>query len=169
MGQLAERFIQALGRLESESDVEAVAGMFAQDASLRSPLVTLKQGGDSAASFWSHYRSSFDEVRSDFDTIVEEDGAVFLEWQSKGSVQGQSFSYRGVSVLKGDGERISSFHTYFNPADLPTAKASDASGAQSQSQSQGQNQGRSLDGVETEDLDTAQREAAEQRAEGGYS
>lgn len=168
MGQMAEQFIAALGRLEQSRDVEPLSALFADDATLTSPLADHSGGAAAAADFWTVYRKSFDDISSDFDHVIEVDGAIFLEWRSKGSINGQSFSYRGVTVLEAAGDTISSFRAYFDPADIPAAKASSGTAAQNQGQNHADD-GHALDGVETKDLDAAQREAAEQRAKGGYS
>ena len=112
----AQTFIDALHRLEGERDVEAVAALFAPTAVISNPLVE-DHGERGAAAFWDAYRKSFDDIRSEFSTILEQDGRIALEWRSTGSAKGRSFAYEGVSILEA-GDQITAFRTYFDSAEL---------------------------------------------------
>ena len=112
----AQTFIDALHRLEGERDVDAIASLFAADAVISNPLVKTK-GGEGVAEFWGAYRKSFDDIRSEFSTILEKDGRVALEWRSTGSAKGRPFAYEGVSILEA-GEKVTAFRTYFDSAKL---------------------------------------------------
>ncbi|TCM58799.1 ketosteroid isomerase-like protein [Rhizobium sp. PP-F2F-G48] len=170
MTALAETFISALRRLESERDADTIAGLFAEDASISNPLVSYEAGGAVAARrFWAQYRAAFEEISSEFRTVKETDGVAFLEWRSRGTLAGEAFDYGGVSVLEEADGKIASFRTYFDSAQLPRAHAplthtagDAAPTARPDIAPPGKNKG-------GEDLDRAQRAAAEQRAEGGYS
>jgi ketosteroid isomerase-like protein len=191
MPDLTQNFIAALGRLEEERDVDTIAGLFADDAEVANPMVHHESGGAEAArSFWSQYRDAFDEIHSDFRTVTEKDGTAFLEWTSKGSLDGKPFTYGGVTLLVGDGDRITSFRTYFDTRHIPSARAQGetgtspaASGSEAgteggQPHKSGSEQaaaketgGIDTDGkeVSVDDIVDAQRDASEQRAGGGYS
>ncbi len=177
MTALADTFIAALHRLESDRDTDTIAGLFAEDASLSSPLVSYEDGGAEAAkTFWSHYRDAFEDIASEFRAVTETDGVAFLEWRSRGTVAGVAFDYGGVSVLEEADGKIASFRTYFDSARIPRAHATGdhatgahanggddrAARAEPEIERTGKNNGE-------DDLDTAQRDAAEQRAKGGYS
>ncbi len=112
----AKTFIDALHRLEGERDVNALAALFAPDAVVSNPLVKT-EGQQGAAAFWSAYRDSFDDIRSEFSTILERDGRIALEWRSTGSAKGRPFDYEGVSVLE-VGDTVTAFRTYFDSAKL---------------------------------------------------
>ena len=112
----AQTFIDALHRLEGERDVETIASLFGDQAVISNPLVKM-QGEKGAAGFWSAYRESFDDIRSDFSTILEQDGRIALEWRSTGSAKGQPFTYEGVSILEA-ADQITAFRTYFDSARL---------------------------------------------------
>ena len=112
----AKTFIDALHRLEGERDGDAIAALFADDAVVSNPLVKTG-GGDGAAAFWGAYRKSFDDIRSEFSTILEHDGRIALEWRSTGSAKGKPFAYEGVSVLEA-GDKVTAFRTYFDSAKL---------------------------------------------------
>jgi limonene-1,2-epoxide hydrolase len=187
MTALADTFISALHSLEADRDTDTIASLFSDTASVSNPLVTYDDGGvDAAKTFWSHYRDAFDDIASDFKAVTEAEGVAFLEWRSRGTIDGEAFDYGGVSVLEeGDG-KIVSFRTYFDSAQIPRPHSSggegtgrrastsgtSSSGSSSSTSSSGtSSSGTSSSGGEDNesDLDTAQREAAEQRAEGGYS
>lgn len=179
MAELAQTFIEALKRLESERDVDGIASLFSAAAEISNPLMQHRHGeSNSAKRFWSQYRDSFEAISSDFRAVKDSDGASFLEWTSKGSMNGQEFTYGGVSVLEHDGEKITAFRTYFDTRKLPTAHASGGAGT-GRVQISGQSNGGTSSDTQQQladtpadsnsDLDRAQREAAEQRASGGYN
>ncbi|TDK36743.1 nuclear transport factor 2 family protein [Rhizobium deserti] len=184
MLDLTQTFIDALHRLETERDVAAIAGLFADNAEIANPLVQYESGGPNAAkTFWSQYRDAFEEIRSEFRTVSEKDGTAFLEWTSKGSIDGKPFTYEGVSILETGGDKISAFRSYFDTRHIPTARSkggentgrvqlsSQTNGGQTnggQNQTDSQASGNAGDASE-EDMVQAQRDAAEQRAGGGYS
>ncbi|WP_377297911.1 hypothetical protein [Rhizobium sp. SGZ-381] len=66
-----------------------------------------------------------------------------------------------MNVLEHDGEKINAFRTYFDTRHLPSPYAGRADVAEGQ--------GSATSSPEDSDLDRAQREAAEQRAAGGYA
>jgi ketosteroid isomerase-like protein len=172
MADISKTFIDALGRLEANHEVEAIAGLFTADAEIANPLVQYEDGGAEAAkTFWTQYRAAFEEIRSEFRTVTEKDGVAFLEWTSKGSMDGQAFTYEGVSVLESEGEKIKAFRTYFDTRHLPTAHTKGGAGSgrvEGSQQSQSQSQASGED-VSEDKMVEAQRDAAEQRAAGGYS
>ena len=173
MPDLTQTFIDALLRLENHRDVEAIAGLFSADAEIANPLVQYEDGGaDAARRFWGQYRDAFDEIASDFRTVSAKDGVSFLEWTSRGSIDGQKFSYEGVSVIETGGDRITAFRTYFDTRHLPAARSKGGensgrvqlSGQQQQDSASRDNS----EGASKDQMVEAQRDAAEQRAAGGY-
>lgn len=182
MAELSQTFIEALKRLESERDVEGIAGLFGATAEISNPLVKHRHSeANGAKHFWSQYRDAFEDISSEFRTVQDLDGISFLEWKSHGSMEGQDFTYGGVSVLEHSDGKITAFRTYFDTRQLPTAQAQagngkEASGGRVQLSGKGdgaangeQNQLSDTPADSNSDLDRAQREAAEQRASGGYS
>ena len=113
----AKTFIDALHRLEADRETDAIARLYSPDAVISNPLVD-KRGQEGAAAFWTAYRESFDDIRSEFSSILEADGRIALEWRSTGSAKGKPFAYEGVSILEVDGEAITAFRTYFDTAQL---------------------------------------------------
>lgn len=162
MSQLSEQFVTALQSLESSREVDSLAALFADDADIASPLMQNQGGGAGAAhAFWTHYRGAFDEIRSTFKIVRDSDGVAFLEWRSEGVLDGQPFAYDGVSVIEQSDGKISAFRTYFDTRSLPVIRTQPDGGAKD-----GATKG---EGSAEGDLEQAQREAAEQRAQGGYS
>ena len=121
----AETFINALRRLESEGDLETIAGLFGDEAEVSNPADAAPHvGRDGARAFWSKYRDAFDRVRSDFRNVVESDRAALLEWRSDGrTASGHDFSYDGASVLEYTGDRIVRFRAYYDPHALTAGAA----------------------------------------------
>ncbi|WP_165214378.1 nuclear transport factor 2 family protein [Affinirhizobium pseudoryzae] len=149
MAKLADEFVEALKRLERKGEVEAVLALFHEDAIVSNPILSGEgKGGDEPARFWRDYHASFDEITSEFRAVAEEAGTAFLEWESRGQIDGKPFRYGGVSVLEEKDGKITAFRTYFDPSQLPAVD-------------------RTTD--DRSELDRAQEELAEQRAEGGYS
>jgi ketosteroid isomerase-like protein len=121
MGQeRAKTFIDALHRLEEATDVEPIASLYAEDADISNPVTRHEHSGpDGAREFWSAYRGTFEEIRSDFHNVLENGDTAVLEWTSRGrAADGRDIQYSGVSVVEWDGERISSFRAYFDSRHL---------------------------------------------------
>ena len=113
----ATTFIDALHGLEQAHDLDTIAGLFAKDAEISNPMVAM-EGEVGAAAFWRAYRSAFDQIKSSFLTILEQDGRIALEWRSTGSAKGHDVAYEGVSMLEIEGEEITAFRTYFDSVNL---------------------------------------------------
>lgn len=149
MSKLAGEFVEALKRLEKTGEVGVILNLFREDADVSNPILSGEgKGSDEPDRFWRDYRGSFDEIASDFRTVASENGTAFLEWESRGTIGGKPFRYAGVSVLEEEEGKIVAFRTYFDPRQLPAAQKT--------------KDGRS-------ELDRAQEELAEQRAQGGYA
>ena len=119
MPRRADTFIQALYRLEDDRDVEPIAGLFADGADVSNPLVKHPHEGEGgAAAFWRSYRQAFETIHSEFRNIVEDEKASLLEWVSEGTSKSGPFRYGGVSVIEWDGDRITNFRAYFDPAQV---------------------------------------------------
>ena len=111
-----QRFVDALEKLHSSGDVDAIADLFADDATLNKvPTPHEEHGKDGARTFWQQYRDGFDTVEATFRHRMESDGVAFLEWTSRGSLKGgNDFEYDGVSVLEIDGDDVTAFRTYYD-------------------------------------------------------
>ena len=131
--EMVNRFIDALGRLERQRELDPIVGLFSEEARLSNVIMPEPVSGQAGArSFWNMYRETFGVVVSHFDNVFVCGGKAALEWTARGTGhRGQPVRYRGVSLLEIAGDRLIRFTAYFDPADL---------GAQL---------GRSLEGSET--------------------
>lgn len=116
--QITRQFIEALERLEAEGDLETISGLFAEDAEI-SNVVSPKtfRGTEGAREFWDNYRKTLGEVRSIFRNQITADNTSALEWRTRGS-DNNPVDYEGVSILETNGEKITRFFAYFDPAKL---------------------------------------------------
>lgn len=166
MADLAQEFVEALTKLEGSGDLDALVELFEEDADVSNPLVSdQNQGQDSPERFWRDYRDAFDDIQSDFRHVISQNSTTFLEWQSRGSINGQRFDYGGVSVLETKDGRITAFRSYFDPAKLPAARSAPSSNNDDRPPTRS---GSAAGKPQDSDLDRVQEEMAEQRAEGGY-
>ena len=119
--ELVERFIDALGRLEAERDLEAITSLFAEESETGNVVSPEKFAGrDGAREFWgAKYRDTFGEVRSTFRNVFATEDRAVLEWTTEGTAaDGTPVRYDGVSILETDGEKITRFRAYFDAGAL---------------------------------------------------
>src|ERR1043165_8017737 len=110
--QTANRFIEALGRLEAERELETIVGLFAPDAEVGNVVSPEKfRGPEGAREFWgAKYRDTFGEVRSTFRNVFAAENRAALEWTTEGTANdGTPLQYDGVSIIETDGEKITRF------------------------------------------------------------
>jgi hypothetical protein len=117
---LADRFIEALERLETTHDPEPLVALFAEDCTLSTVETRhVFYGRDGARRFWLDYRGTFGDVLSSFRNIVADATHVMLEWTTQGTVfGGAQVQYEGVSVLEYEHGAIKRFHAYFDATRL---------------------------------------------------
>ena len=116
----AQRFAEALTRLEERGDLEPLLALFGDDAKV-SNLASHRvfEGKEGARRFWTEYKSTLKQVKSTFRNMIESGDRVALEWQTSGTAHnGAAVDYEGVSIIEWDGERISRFQAYFDPHEL---------------------------------------------------
>jgi ketosteroid isomerase-like protein len=117
--EVADDFVEALRKLEEDRDVEALVEIHTEDCEVGNVSVPQTfRGHDGLREFWTSYRKTFGEMRSEFrNVIASEDGAA-LEWTTRGTSNGDSLSYNGVSILEIEGDKVSRFMAYFDTRDL---------------------------------------------------
>ena len=118
--EAAERFKEALWKLEEDRDVEALVEIHAEDCSVGNVAVpkTFK-GHDGLREFWTNYRNTFDEMKSEFRNVFADDtGHAALEWTTNATEAGKNVSYAGVSILEIEGDKVKRFMAYFDPRSL---------------------------------------------------
>lgn len=116
--EMAERFMKTLREIEETGRAELMAEMFADDAEI-SNLATIEpmRGRDGARQFWMAYLDAFDDIRSQFTRVIENDNQIALEWKSHCVLRdGSRVDYRGVSLLETEGGRVRRFHAYYDSA-----------------------------------------------------
>ena len=118
--QHAEAFMNALRDAERTGDATGLVGRFTDDAELSNLAgAGPHRGPDGVREFWADYLAFFDKIESRFTRVLEGDGFVTLEWVSDGALKtGEPVSYRGVSLLEWDGDRVAKFRTYYDSAAL---------------------------------------------------
>jgi hypothetical protein len=117
---IVKQFIEALGKLESNRELEPIVSLFTEGAEINNVTsMEGKQGQGGAEEFWRVYRETFDDMKSTFKNQIVMDGKGALEWQTVGrGKNGHEISYEGVSILEIKGEKISRFFAYFDPRKL---------------------------------------------------
>jgi ketosteroid isomerase-like protein len=118
---LVGKFIEALGRLEAERDLEAITALFADESEVGNVTSPEKfHGREGAREFWgAKYRDTFGEVKSSFRNIFANETVATLEWTTVGtSADGSPVNYDGVSILEINGDKITRFRAYFDAGDL---------------------------------------------------
>jgi limonene-1,2-epoxide hydrolase len=117
--EVADNFVAALRKLEEEDDVEPLVEIHAKDCEVGNVSVPgTFRGHEGLREFWTSYRSTFGEMKSEFRNVfVAEDGAA-LEWTTEATSNGDAISYDGVSILEIEGGKVSRFMAYFDTRDL---------------------------------------------------
>ncbi|WP_166533856.1 nuclear transport factor 2 family protein [Blastococcus xanthinilyticus] len=115
---MTERFTAALHTLDSDRDVGPMLEITGEDAQ----LVKLDEhhetsGKDGAKVFWEDYRNVFGDLETSFTHSIIGESSAALEWTSTGTLRsGKPFTYRGVTVIEGDEDRLSAVRTYYDSA-----------------------------------------------------
>lgn len=118
--QVAQRFIEALHTLEETKDAGPLTALYTESATVGN-VITPEQGRgpEGARKFWTEYRGTFDQARSEFRSVVVSGSHAALEWTTQGtSFSGSPLSYSGVTILEIDGDKVTRSSAYFDPAAL---------------------------------------------------
>jgi ketosteroid isomerase-like protein len=113
---MTERFTAALHTIDS--DLGPMLELTGDDAR----LVKLDEhhetsGKEGAKTFWEDYRNVFGDLETTFEHSVVGENSAALEWTSTGTLRsGSPFTYRGVTVIEGDDERLTGVRTYYDSA-----------------------------------------------------
>ena len=118
--EVAERFKEALWKLEEDQDVEALVEIHAEDCSVGNVAVPKTfEGHDGLREFWTNYRNTFHEMKSEFRNVfADESGHAALEWTTNATEDDSNVSYAGVSILEIEGGKVRRFMAYFDPRSL---------------------------------------------------
>ncbi|HZH33762.1 MAG TPA: nuclear transport factor 2 family protein [Pyrinomonadaceae bacterium] len=118
--QIAEKFINALRKLEETGEPEEISGLYTESAEIANVVAPKKfTGQDGARDFWTKYRETFGEMRSEFRNRIYTENAAALEWTTIGtSKEDHEITYSGVTILEIEGDKISRSCAYFNSQNL---------------------------------------------------
>ena len=118
--EVADKFVEALWKLEEDRDVEALVGIHTEDCSVGNVAVSKTfSGHEGLREFWTSYRKTFDEMKSEFHNVFADDsGHAALEWTTEGTEDGDTISYGGVSILEIEGTKVKRFMAYFDSRTL---------------------------------------------------
>jgi hypothetical protein len=117
--EVADNFVEALHKLEEDRDVEALVEIHTEDCEIGNVSVPESfRGHDGLREFWTSYRSTFGEMRSEFRNVFATEKGAALEWTTQGTSNGDSVSYDGVSILEIEGDKVRRFMAYFDTRDL---------------------------------------------------
>jgi ketosteroid isomerase-like protein len=118
--EVAERFKEALWKLEEDREVEALVEIHTEDCSIGNVTVPgTFDGHEGLREFWTNYRKTFDEMKSEFRNVFADDaGHAALEWTTNATEDGDDVSYEGVSILEIEGDKVRRFMAYFDPRSL---------------------------------------------------
>jgi steroid delta-isomerase-like uncharacterized protein len=115
--EVADKFVEALWKLEEERDVEALVEIHTDDCDVGNVAVSRTfSGHDGLREFWTSYRNTFGDMKSEFRNVFADDaGHAALEWNTTGKANGNEVSYDGVSLLETENGKVSRFRAYFDP------------------------------------------------------
>ena len=115
--EVADRFVEALWKLEQDRDVEALVEIHTEDCDVGNVAVPRTfSGHDGLREFWTSYRDTFGDMKSEFRNVfADEEGHAALEWNTTGNANGNEISYDGVSVLEIVDGKVTRFRAYFDP------------------------------------------------------
>jgi ketosteroid isomerase-like protein len=114
--EVADKFVEALWKLEQDREVEALVEIHTEDCSVGNVAISKTfSGHDGLREFWTDYRKTFDEMKSEFRNVFADgSGHAALEWTTQGTEDGGTVSYDGVSILEIEGDKVTRFMAYFD-------------------------------------------------------
>lgn len=117
--EVADKFVEALWKLEEDRDVEALAALHTEDCEVGNVAVPRTfEGIEGLKEFWTDYRKTFGEMKSEFRNVFATDDRAALEWTTTGTANNGEVEYDGVSLLEIEGDKVKRFKAYFDPRSL---------------------------------------------------
>ncbi len=118
--EVADEFVEALRKLESERDLETIVALYAEECEVGNVVAPEKfHGTEGVRKFWTTYRDTFGEVTSEFRNVFANDERAALEWVTDGtSTNGEAVHYEGVTLLEIDGNKVTRSRAYFDVGGL---------------------------------------------------
>ena len=122
----ARTFATALQTFEKDGDAAAFAALFTDDAVTQRFDARGERRGE-VEQFWHEYRDQFSSISTTFYDVVEGGDRAALEWSSDAELtDGRPITYRGVTVIDLDGEKITRLRTYYDSAQFAATTATTA-------------------------------------------
>ncbi len=117
--EIADDFIEALRKLEEDREVEALVEIHTEDCEVGNVSVRgTFDGHEGLREFWTSYRGTFGQMKSEFRNVFATEEGAALEWTTTGTSNGDSVSYDGVSILEFEDGQVRRFMAYFDTHDL---------------------------------------------------
>jgi hypothetical protein len=117
--EVADNFVAALWELEENENVEPLVEIHTEDCEVGNVSVPETfRGHEGLREFWTSYRSTFGEMKSEFRNVIATEEGAALEWTTTGTSNGDSVSYDGVSILEIEGDKVRRFMAYFDTRHL---------------------------------------------------
>ncbi|WP_424951040.1 nuclear transport factor 2 family protein [Deinococcus sp.] len=117
MDTFTQNFMQALQRTEQSRDPAPLVALFSEVATLHNLTTQTWEGLDGAHAFWTAYLGNFEQIRSEFSHHTDDGHTGVMEWEATGQLKGgHDLSYRGVSIIEHDGQKVQAFRTYYDSA-----------------------------------------------------
>jgi SnoaL-like domain len=115
--KVADGFVEAL--CMPEEDIEALVAIDTDDCEVGNVSHSgTFRGHEGLREFWTSYRSTFDEMCSEFRNVFATEEGAALECTTQGTSNGNSVAYDGLSILEIEGAKVRRFMAYFDTRDL---------------------------------------------------
>jgi ketosteroid isomerase-like protein len=112
---VADDFVEALRKLEEDRDVEGLVRIHAEDCEVGNVSVSETfRGHDGLREFWTEYRKTFDEMRSEFRNVFATEEGAAPERTTEDTSNGEDVTYDGASILEIEGGKVCRFMAYFD-------------------------------------------------------
>jgi limonene-1,2-epoxide hydrolase len=113
--EVADNFVEALRKLEEDREVEALVEIHTEDCEVGNVSVPgTFRGHEGLREFWTSYRSTFGEMRSEFRNVFATEEGAALERTTEGTSNGEDVTYDGASILEIEGGKVCRFMAYFD-------------------------------------------------------
>jgi len=114
-----EQITRSYWKAEETRDVDAIMDHFAEDATWVGPGDITLTGREQIRRFYADTGREFPGLEVEVVGVVGDERAAALEFQAVLiDHDGQCHPLRGVNVMQGDGERITSLHAYYDRAQV---------------------------------------------------
>jgi ketosteroid isomerase-like protein len=115
-------FADGLQTFEKDGDASAFAALFGSGATAE--RLDARGARTDIEAFWQEYRNQFSSLSTSFHNAVEDTDQAVLEWTTEGALaDGRDITYRGVTYIQLDGDKVSTLRTYYDSAQFAAIPA----------------------------------------------